>query len=54
MYYKTCIEKKQLLCKERLIKKYGLEIKVKLSSSNRFKIYSNEEIQKKTKESRIC
>jgi hypothetical protein len=46
MYYKTCLEKKLLLCKESLIKKYGSEIKVKQSSSNRFKNYSNEEIKK--------
>jgi hypothetical protein len=45
MYYKTCLEKKLLLCKESLIKKYGLEIKVKQSSSNRIKNYSNEEIK---------
>lgn len=46
MYYKTCLDKKLLLCKERLIENYGSEITVILSSSNRFKNYSDEEIQK--------
>jgi hypothetical protein len=50
MYYKTCLEKKLLLSKERLLNKYGSEIKVILSSSNRFKNYSKEEIQKLIKQ----
>jgi hypothetical protein len=50
MYYKTCLEKKLLLSKERLLNKYGSEIKVILSSSNRFKNYSIEEIQKLIKQ----